>query len=78
MSHFLAAISFKCSSILWDSYQHLSPNYFMALNSRFVDSAIWSEKNTVRVWVKPEVRWIGNYRPFVGDTVRNRLLLSCL
>ena len=56
----------------------MSPNYFMALNSRFVDSAIWSEKNTVRVWVKPEVRWIENYRPFVGDTVRNRLLLSCL
>ena len=51
---------------------------FMAPNYRFADSAIWSEKNTVRVWVKPEIRWVDNYRPFIGDTVRNRVLFSCL
>ena len=33
------------------------------LNSRFADKAIWSEKNTVRVWVNPELRWEGDYHP---------------
>ena len=31
------------------------------LTSRFNDTAIWSEKNTVRIWVQPAIRWEGDY-----------------
>lgn len=31
------------------------------LTFRFNDKAIWSEKNTVRIWVQPAIRWEGDY-----------------
>lgn len=41
---------------------------------RVVDPAIWSEKNTVRVWIKPEIRWVDGYSPVVSETIRKMLM----
>lgn len=31
------------------------------------DPGIWSEKNTIRLWVKPSIQWNDDYTPFPGD-----------
>ena len=33
----------------------------------FQDPGIWSDKNTVRLWIKPELQWIDDYHPLPGD-----------
>lgn len=47
----------------------MSPFLFI-FRSRIIDPAIWSEKNTVRVWVKPEIQWTDGYSPVVSEAIR--------
>ena len=61
--HLLGVLTLPCCNYFEIQQQFMGQKPTM----EFQDPGIWSEKNTVRLWIKPAIQWVEDYSTLPGD-----------